>query len=178
MPITTRAEPIDRDIELLISEFFSPAARSAAIAAFARGQLADAEQVNESVLGHVPAHTTTVDGSEGASEDSVRPDGVIVYQFELITDLCVWIMDQLRAHAPEKSGKFRDSFAFFADGDEVDIGDEVPSAAEYVFLNSASITFAYRAPVGNVQSTHRGGARGDVRMRTDHRTPAIIVKVR
>jgi hypothetical protein len=136
MPIVTQVEPIDKDIELFISEMFSPAARSLALALVARTQLAEADQTNQSALKYVPAHKTIVDGSEGASEYGVRPDGLIVYEFELITDLFEWIAQQLETHAPVKSGQFSKSFAFFADGSEVEVGTELPDASQYVFLNT------------------------------------------
>ncbi len=78
MPVVTKVEPIAKDIEIMISETLSPAARSAAFADFARAQLAEGEQINQSVLGRIPTHRTFVDGAEGAIEDNVRPDGVIV----------------------------------------------------------------------------------------------------
>jgi hypothetical protein len=127
--------PLDLDFQVLIAEEFSAAARSARLAAFAREQLGEARKANEAALGFVPAHTTVVDGQEGVSEDQVRPDGVIVYSFELLGDLFAWILEQLRAHAPVRSGRFRDSLQLFADGALVADPGEVPPAQEYVFLS-------------------------------------------
>nr|WP_143846006.1 hypothetical protein [Bradyrhizobium cosmicum]QDP27017.1 hypothetical protein FNV92_34905 [Bradyrhizobium cosmicum] len=64
---------LDLDFEVLIAEEFSPAARSARLAEFAREQLAAAEQTNRAALGYVPPHTTIVDGAVGVREDQVRP---------------------------------------------------------------------------------------------------------
>ena len=128
-------EPLDLDIQALIAEEFSPAARSRALAAVAREELASAEEVNKVALGFVPSHSTVVDGVSGVPEDRVRPDGVIVYTFELQGELLTWIMDQLRTHAPVRSGRFRDSFELFADGQLVDPAAAIPPAAEYVFLS-------------------------------------------
>jgi hypothetical protein len=96
-------EPLDLDFAVLIADEFSPAARSARIADFAREQLAAAQATNAAALGFVPAHQTVVDGAAGISEDHVRPDGVIVYTFELLGELFAWISEQLRAHAPVRS---------------------------------------------------------------------------
>ena len=128
-------EPLDLDFELLVREEFSPAARSRALASFAREQLAAAEDQNRAALGYVPPHDTIVDGAAGAREDQVRPDGVIVYSFELLGELFSWVAEQLRAFAPVLSGDFRGSFQFFAGGVLVDPAGEVPPAAEYVFLS-------------------------------------------
>jgi hypothetical protein len=133
MTVTTRVQPIDRD--LIIRLVGSPEERSAEFAAFARETLAEAEKTNEAVLGHVPPHKTFVDGAEGASEDRVRPDGVIVYEFELVTDALVWIGEQLAVHSPVKTGRYQKSHVLFADGTEVPDGSDVPQAAEYVFVN-------------------------------------------
>lgn len=144
-------EPLDLDFQVLIAEEFSTAARSARLADFAREQLAAAESINEAALGFVPKHQTIVDGAAGVSEDHVRPDGVIVYAFELIGDLFAWISEQLRAHAPVRSGHFRDSIQLFADGVLLDIGaGEIPTAREYVFLS----------PLPYARKIEGSGARG------------------
>lgn len=133
MTVVTKVQPIDRD--LIIRLVGSPAERSAEFAEFARETLAEAEKTNEQVLGHVPPHTTVVDGVAGASEDQVRPDGVIVYEFELVTDALTWIGEQLELHSPVKTGRYQKSHVLFADGDEVAPGADVPQASEYVFTN-------------------------------------------
>lgn len=134
--LTGSIDPLDLDFEVLVRENFSPAARSMAIAEFAREQLLEAQGINEQALGYVPAHKTLVDGQLGIDEDQVRPDGMIVYEFNLLPEIFAWISDQLRAHAPVRSGRFRDSFEFYADGNLVDPASNVPPAKEYVFLSS------------------------------------------
>lgn len=139
MTVETKVEPIDRD--LILSLIGTPKERSAIFAEFAREQLADAEQINESVLGHIPTHTAFVDGSEGASEDDVRPDGVIIYEFALVTDLFTWIRDQLQQHSPIGSGAdphpglYQRSNLFYAGGVEADPADPPLGATEYAFVN-------------------------------------------
>jgi hypothetical protein len=133
-------EPIDLDIQLLLNESFAPAARSAAIASFARETLGDAEAQNKQALGFVPDHTTTVDGTLGAREDAVRPDGTIVYTFALLDELFAWIFDQLEAHSPvgrdAHAGLYQSSHVLFADGAQIMPGDPVPPASKYVFFNT------------------------------------------
>ncbi len=134
MPLSLTVDPISRDIAGLISDL-SPQAVSAQLVAAARGALAEADAQNQAALGYVPKHTTTVDGAEGASEDNVRPNGTIVYDFAIIDDVFAWIMDALEKAAPVRSGRFEHSFALFADGVEVDPA-QVPQASEYVFVNT------------------------------------------
>jgi hypothetical protein len=135
MRIQTKVEPIDRDIELIFARELSPQARSAKLAEFAKESLALAEQQNEHVLGHVPPHETFVDGSPGRSVDAVTPDGSVVFEFELLTDLFTWVHEQLVAHSPVRSGQYSKSHLFYADSSEADITGQVPQASEYVFVN-------------------------------------------
>ncbi len=135
MRIETKIEPIDRDIELIFAEELSPQTRSVKLAEFAREALAQAEQQNERVLGHVPPHETFVDGSPGRSVDTVAPDGTIIFEFELLTDLFTWVHEQLVVHSPVLSGRYSKSHLFYADGAEIDINGQIPQASEYVFVN-------------------------------------------
>jgi len=134
MTISARVQPIDRD--LVIRLVGTPADRSAAFAAFAREKLAEAEATNEQALGHVPEHKTFVDGHDGASEDQVRPDGVIVYEFALVGDVLDFISEQLALHSPVKSGRYKKSHILFADGLQVNEGETPPRATLYTFANA------------------------------------------
>lgn len=141
MSVITKVEPIAKDIEIMLKETLSPAAQSAAFADFAREKLAEGEEINRSVLGRIPPHQTFVDGSPGASEDNVRPDGVIVYEFEIVTDTLQWIAIALEESSPVGGGRdphpglYKSSHTLFADGEEISIGDDIPPAKEYVFMN-------------------------------------------
>lgn len=139
--VSTKVEPIDRDVGVLIGELLSPAARSRTLAEFARGALGEADEQNRSVLGRVPPSATFVDGSQGAQLEAVRPDGVIVREYELVGGVLVWIGAQLEAHSPIGRGRdphpglYKRSHTLFADGVEVPAGGVVPPAEEYVFLD-------------------------------------------
>jgi hypothetical protein len=134
--ITATIEGGDLDITALLEEDLSPAALSAELAAFAREQLAEAEKINADALGFTPQHTVAVDGVAGAPEDRVRPNGVIVYTFDLMPDVFGWIAAELYAFAPVRSGRFRRSFAFFVDGILTDVTGEISKGREFVFLSS------------------------------------------
>lgn len=130
-----RVEPLDKDIELLISRELSPDARSEVLAAFAMDSLAKAQETNTLALGHVPTHDTFVDGQRDAPESGVKPDGTIIYEFNLLEGVFSWIGEQLVRRAPVASGRYRDSFRFYADNREVSSGGIIPAAEEYVFIN-------------------------------------------
>jgi len=134
--ITATIEGGDLYVVALLEEDLSPAALSAELAAFAREQLTEAEKINADALGFTPQHTVAVDGVAGASEDRVRPDGVIVYTFDLMPNVFGWITAELEAFAPVQSGRFRRSFAFFVDGILTDVTCEIPEGREFVFLSS------------------------------------------
>lgn len=112
---------VERHARVLMDRATSAEARSKRLAEVAREQLTIAETQNALVLGHVPEHVTIVDGRVGASEDTVKPDGRIVYEFNTSNraELLNWILTQLRKFAPVLSGRFRDSIRVYADAVEV-----------------------------------------------------------
>lgn len=134
--VSTRIEPIDRSIVLAIRDGESPAERGRRLAGYARSALADAQEINRRAIGVVPPHVTFVDGRQGAPLESVKPDGVIVFEFDLLNDLFAWIGDMLVRHSPILTGAYQDSHAFFADGLEISPGASPPPAEEYVFLST------------------------------------------
>ena len=90
----------------------------------------------------MPRYTVAVDGRIGAPLESVKPNGEIVVEFELVNDVLAWIADQLVTHSPVGSGKdrhpglYQKSHTLFADGQETDVGAVIPPADEYVFINT------------------------------------------
>ena len=136
MALRTRIDPIDRDIDLMISEELSPAAQAKVFSRFAGEQIEDAKQTNQRILGRVPRHTITVDGRQGASLESVKPGGIVIAEFELFNDVLLWIGGQLETHSPFRSGRYRKSHTIFADGIEIVLGGTIPDATEFVFINT------------------------------------------
>lgn len=136
MAITSRIDSIERDIAVMLDETVSPEARSLHLAQFAREQLAQAQQVNQQALGSVPPHETFVDGKPGAAVETVRPDGVIVFEFEMLQDIFAAIGEMLVRASPIRTGRYSRSFLFLADGVVVEPGAVVPEASEYLFVNT------------------------------------------
>jgi hypothetical protein len=124
------------DITAFVNAALSPQAQSKAVADFARKKLHEAQQINKRALGRVPAHKTWVDRRPEAPLESVRPDGLIVFEFQLQTELLGWIAEQLEKHSPRgRTGAFVRSHRLYADGVETDPKKPV-LAEEYVFLSS------------------------------------------
>lgn len=120
----------------MISEELSPAAQSQALARYARAQFNEAQAINEKALGRKPKHETFVDGSKTEAVERVRPDGTVVYEFELLDDLFGYIDLQLIVHSPTKSGRYRRSHVLLADGSAVDPDQPMPNASRFVYLNT------------------------------------------
>lgn len=135
MSIRTRVEPINRDVELIFAQDLSPKARSVMLAEVAGEMIDEAKETNRKVLGVVPPLTITVDGREGAPLASVKPDGIIRGEFELINEALAWINTQLQIHSPVKSGRYAKSHELFADGVDTENPNDAPPAEEYVFIN-------------------------------------------
>lgn len=137
MPVSAKVELLDRDFALSVTG--SDIERSATIATFARQALAEADAQNQSVAGHPVPHTTIVDGRTSEDLDSVKPDGTIIFDFgtDLQSETVRWIYDQLRLHAPVRSGRFRASIRVYADGQEVEPGTAAPDALDWVFTSVA-----------------------------------------
>jgi hypothetical protein len=154
MAVTVRIEPIAKDIDVLVGDLKSDAA-SQLLADFAADEIEDAKKTNASVLGRVPPYKIFVDGQQGASLKSVRPNGVIVADFELVSDVLIWISQQLTQHSPVKSGRYKRSHTLFADGKHVEVVDQlVPVAAEYIFINT--VPYARKVERGSSSQAPEG----------------------
>lgn len=137
--LRTRVQPIERDLRFLSDELLSPERRALAQAEFARVEIENAKAINARALGRAPPLRIFVDGREGAPLTSVRPGGVIVADFRLVSELLGWIDMQLILHSPMKTGRYKRSHALFADGSQIALAGKVPTdvpqADEYVFIN-------------------------------------------
>src|SRR4051812_35399315 len=120
MPTTVKYEPVQTDITVYLQEGLSPEGQSKAFAQFAREARDEAISDNRNATGADLPYDTFVDGVAGASEDNVRPDGEIIYEFQLLTEAFAWIDEQLRIHSPVLTGTYQKSHVFFADGIEAD----------------------------------------------------------
>jgi hypothetical protein len=116
MAVVARVEPISRDIQAIIREELSPAAKSRVLARFARETINEASDVNRRTLGQVPPYQTFVDGRRSDALERVRPDGVIVAEFDLISHLLGFVSEQLWIHSPVRTGRYQKSHRIFADG--------------------------------------------------------------
>lgn len=127
----------DRAIDVVIARHLSPEARATKLAAFAKEKLSEAQAAHRSARGTVPRHETIVDRRRGATVDSVRPDGEIIFEFELIRTVLVTIADMLAQASPVLTGEYRRSHILFADGQETTPEKAPATAEEFAFVNVA-----------------------------------------
>lgn len=127
----------------MISRDIATAARQKMAADYARSLLAEGIAQNRQATGRDIPYTQTVDGRRGAPFESVNPDnGRILFMFDVVSnELFVWIADQIVKHAPRGTvthdhGRYADAFKLLAGGRELAIGEALPKADEYVFLNA------------------------------------------
>jgi hypothetical protein len=117
----------------MLSETLSPEVQVQRFAEFAQEQIEDAKNHNRGILGRVPSYTVSVDGRVGAPLTSVRPNGYVIAEFELLNDVLHWIREQLESNSPVLTGQYKTSHVLFADGNEVGADDVIPLAEEYIF---------------------------------------------
>lgn len=128
----TKIEVFDRSILVAMAGDQGGIAR----AAIARRHLAEVEEINRRSMGRIPDHETWVDGRHGAPLETVGPNGRIIFEFDLMSDVFEWIGEMLVRHSPVLDGDYQASHLFFADGLLVRPGRNLPAAEEYVFINA------------------------------------------
>lgn len=133
--LKVKVEPLEQWVNLAVDEMLSPQARAKAVADFARGKLVEALDQNKRAIGGDTPYDQFVDGRKDAALETVNPDrGRIIFEFELINDVLAWIMATLIERSPRRSGRYRGSHLFFADGAQASIAAP-PVAQEYSFAN-------------------------------------------
>jgi hypothetical protein len=93
LKVSTRIDPIDRDIELITREWLSPESQQRLFAQFAQEQFEEVENKNADILGRRPRSKITVDGKAGGS--IARAVQEVLVEFELVSDALQWIGEQL-----------------------------------------------------------------------------------
>jgi hypothetical protein len=63
--------------------------------------------------------TRYVDGVQGAAEEAVRADGVIVYDYPRLPIAVEFAIERLREFSPVKTGRYRDSHTIYINGSPV-----------------------------------------------------------
>lgn len=143
--------------------------------------------------------TRYVDGRRGAPEEAVKPNGVIVYEYQRLDLVVQLAMETLFDRSPVLSGEYRNRHTIFLNGqpvrnlknwkpgDEVAISNYVPYArkieagkmrmrvpgTDHVYQQAAQIVKARYGNVASVHFTYRGiGGGGIIGGRPGNRSEA------
>lgn len=81
-----------------------------------------------------PGVMIETDGHPAASEESVRPYGVIVYRFTRMREIVAFALSEAKRVSPIRSGRYRDSWFPMVNGHEVAM-DQIQAGAEVLITN-------------------------------------------
>ena len=130
-----------RSVKVFVDQNLSPSAQSQQLADVAKQGVADLISSGQAS----PRYERFVDGTEGASEDSVRPLGTIVYIFEYLGDVVSYALGFLTTRSPVRTGRYRDSFFVAVNG------RAIPAAA----FDAASLDVGSEIIIYNTQPYNR-----------------------
>lgn len=131
-----KIEPFTRSVQVFLKDIQSPQARSARLAKVASEGIAEIRKTNAAALnGRDVPPKVSVDGRQGAPLESVRPDGVIVANFDPLRSVLEWIGEALVVESPVRSGRYARSHVLLVDRVEFDPDGEIPSGDLYRFVN-------------------------------------------
>lgn len=150
MPVKADLNIVERDLVALFPEELGPQARSKALAEFARNEIITAREQNTQALGRAPDYDVYVDGRKGAALETVKPDGKIVAEFDLIIEMFAQIADMLDKASPVGTtenkrwggprpghpGLYRRSHMFLVDDVEKDPRSPIGAFDEATFVST------------------------------------------
>lgn len=79
--------------------------------------------------------TRTVDGRRGAVEETVKPDGIIVYEYPRLNEIVQFAMNTLFDLSPVLSGDYRNSHQLFVGGAPVSNLQDWDGQSEVIIAN-------------------------------------------
>lgn len=128
MARTKTAQLFEKNIRFALQDVFPPE--------FQKRHAEFARQVKQAYLKQhsvPPAVETFVDGRNGADENSVKPYGLIRYEFFHLAGMGQMMLETARAESPTASGKYRDSWFLMVDGKRT---NEIPADAKEIVLTN------------------------------------------
>ncbi|GBQ97001.1 hypothetical protein AA23498_2794 [Acetobacter nitrogenifigens DSM 23921 = NBRC 105050] len=140
-----------RDIRLFVDKTLSPAALSRHLA-----EAAIAAREAVILSGDAPdSYTTFVDGMRGRAEITVRPDGVILYEFNYLPQAAIFCVEEAMRRSPARSGRYRRSWVVVVNGRvwSADLSRIAPGS-EVMIVNSQP--YARKIDTGAMRTIGRG----------------------
>lgn len=132
--MASNARMVAREVSRFIDNTLSPEALGRSLAAMARAE-------RDSLISQgraSPQYTTFVDGLEGAREETVKPTGVIRYEFGDMTQVLGFVLGYLIQNSRRKTGEFQKAWAMAVNGRPF-TGDlaSIPPRAKITIVNLA-----------------------------------------
>lgn len=152
-----------RTVRLFRDDTLSPAALSKVLAGAARRIRNDLIERGEAA----PTFQTFVDGREGAPEETVHPDGAILYRFTSIGEAALFCLSFCIARSPSDSGAYRNAWVVAVNGRPWtgDLND-IPAGAEVMVVNPMPYArkidvgaMRMRVPPGIIEAARQAGRR-------------------
>ncbi|MFW7267543.1 hypothetical protein ACMAUO_06175 [Gluconacetobacter sp. Hr-1-5] len=159
---------VARNIRLWADRTLSPAALSANLAARAIQARDDAIR-----SGSAPGHWTTyVDGRPNMPEATVQPDGVILYQFNLLGLAAAFAVGYCMSRSPSRSGRYRKAWTVVVDGKpwKMDL-NEIPDGSTVMIVNPEP--YARKIDTGAMRMSVPPGIVEGARQATRRKFPTI-----
>lgn len=151
LQITDNSGSNSTEIAEWVQEVRSPAVAAREIAALVISEIATMDAVYLRIVGHVVRKLITVDGQAGRDLALVQPDGgEIDVEWDVVSDVLIWIGQMLRDRSPILSGKYREGHTLYADDEVVLIGAAIPPATRYTFINLQP--YAHKIEIGKTNS--------------------------
>lgn len=149
--ITDAGASDNREIAEWVQEVRSPAVAAREIATFVMSEIVSMDAVYLRIAGHVVRRLIMVDGQPGRDLALIRPDGgEIDVEWDVVSDVLIWIGQTLRDRSPVRSGKYREGHTLYADDQMVPIGGVIPPAARYTFINLQP--YAHKIEIGKTEN--------------------------
>lgn len=135
----------DLFVGLSADEILNDETRRQILVEGAQKALSDAQEQNRRAIGFVPPHKTYVDQRPSESIQSVKPDGQIMYEFELLVGVIQWIDQALRDASPigkdddprpGHPGHYQRSHVLIADNHKIDPDGPIPEADYYALVST------------------------------------------
>jgi len=122
-----------RSVKLFVSQNLTPQAQSAALASYARADVARLQNDRRAPLDY----TVFVDGRENAAPESVKPQGTIIYRFNGLAEAVSFALGFCIARSPFRTGRYRKSWFVLVDGRawNADFRD-IPAGSEVYVVNT------------------------------------------
>lgn len=164
----SNAVTVARQIRLWRDQTLSPAAASHYLATVAR-------QKRDALIAAgdaAPTYDTYVDGRHGASEDTVRPEGAILYVFNLLGQAATYGLNFARERSPRDSGDYRLAWFVAVDGQRWTGNlNDIPAGSEVMITNP--LPYARKIDVGHMKMRVPPGIVEDTRQAVKRKFPTV-----